>query len=219
MLVAHQPQPTFFLHLLPLNGPPTPAAADVVWNWSGCYCLIVFHFHIFSRKEKKTNKQTKATGEHRGQNKTVLSVAGKSMGREEPLMLLRQEVWRPLPAKSATAAMPRKRHGDLQVATEIHLALDLLKRHIAHCTHKVAYTQSELALRWKHARYNQRLWMQKICCQNVTVQLMAWLNFLSSLKGMTAGVNFCIKYQRSPLQILPCDWLWLKKALLLNLIR
>lgn len=109
--------------------------------------MIVFHFHIFSRKEK--NKQTKATGEHRGQNKTVLSVAGKSMGREEPLMLLRWEAWRLLPAKSATAAMPRKRHGDLQVATEIHLALNLLKRHIAsacNCTHKVAYTQSELAL-------------------------------------------------------------------------
>lgn len=48
---------------------------------------------------------------------------------------------------------------------------------------------------------------------------MAWLDILSSWKGVTAGVNFCIRYQHSLVQILSCDWLWLKKALLLNLIR
>lgn len=51
---------SLFLHMLPRDKPPTPAAADTVWNWSGCYCLIfVLNFHVFSRKNKKIQNNQK----------------------------------------------------------------------------------------------------------------------------------------------------------------
>lgn len=67
--------------------------------------------------------------------------------------------------------------------------------------------------------YTQRHWVQEMRCQNAMAQLTAWLGILSSLNDVSAGVNFCIRYQHSPVQILSCDWLWLEEALLLNLIR
>ena len=105
----------------------------------------------------------------------MLSVTRKSVGREEPLMLSRQEVWRPLPANSATTAMPRKCCGHLQVATEIHLALNLSVTSHQRVTALIKLPTPKV--NWLCAEnipcYNQRLWKQEIYCQNVTVQLMA----------------------------------------------
>lgn len=99
-------------------------------------------------------------------------------------------------------------HSLLQLAAEILPTLKHYFMSVCNCTHKVVYTKSELKM---SPRHDWRFWMQEIRSQNVRVQLMACLNVLLSLKGLTAGVNFYIRYH-SLLQIFPCDWFWLKKA-------
>lgn len=135
-----------FICLLPLlstsrDGRPSPAAADMTLNWSGCcYCWIfVLHFTFSLVKGKK------GTGERRDQSKIVLSVIGKSVRMEEPLLLSRMQFWRSLSANSATTAMPCEGHSLLQLAAEV---LPTLNLSIASCqcvialTHKVVYTKS-----------------------------------------------------------------------------
>lgn len=140
----------------------------------------------------------------------MLSVTGRSVRREEPLLLAMMQLWRPL---SADCYHSNALQGSQSSATGSRdTSYSQLKHYfisVCNCTHKVVYTKSELKM---SPRHNWRLWMQEIHCQNVRVQIMVCLNVLSSLKGMTAGVNFCIRYHHFLLQIFPCDWFWLKKA-------
>lgn len=122
MLAPHEILSIFFLHfLLPMMD--FPLLQLQMWSKTGQNAVIAgflfFISHLLWWREKK------GTGEHRDQNKTVLSVIGKSVRRKEPLLLSRVQLWRSLSANSATTAMPCEGHSLLQLAAEILPTLNL----------------------------------------------------------------------------------------------